>query len=92
MQMTFDAALAAVDAMSPQEQMRALAQFGQTSAGFDDVREAFIDAVEVADAPAPPRPWVTNWAGVIGLALAALSTGALLAWLYTLIRLMELGL
>ena len=43
--MTFTAALAAADAMSPQEQMRALIEFRRSCASFATVREAFIAAV-----------------------------------------------
>jgi hypothetical protein len=46
MQMTFDDALALAETLSPRAQMRAMVVYRQTSARFDDVRTAFINAIE----------------------------------------------
>jgi hypothetical protein len=93
--MNFNDALAAVDAMSPQEQMNTMITFRQTAARFEDVRLALSAAVEEemanrVETPAP-QPWRFNWFGFAGLCLAALSFGAVSAWIYTLIRLMGAG-
>jgi hypothetical protein len=99
--MKFDDAIAIADAMSPQSQLRAMTTFRQTSSRFEDVRMAFINAVEqeVTDNTAasmptseqlPNKSWSVNWSGVIGAGAAAASGGFMLGWAYGLARLMGL--
>jgi hypothetical protein len=95
--MDFDQAISLAEGLSPQSQLRAMTAFRQTSARFDDVRTAFVAAIsdEVANSAViidtPAKPWRFNWFGFAGLCLAALSFGAVSAWIYTLIRLMGAG-
>jgi hypothetical protein len=54
----FDAAVAIVDGLSPQSQLRVMQTFRRNSAGFPTVREAFVAAVqsEVSEAASLPLP------------------------------------
>jgi hypothetical protein len=46
--------------------------------------------VETTDWDAAPRRLPVNWAGAVLLCLMALSTGFVLAWGYTILRLMQI--